>query len=60
MVALSLCYGIWKERKPIVHWKSENPRCLKRCDKFVLPVNFLGQKKAWMTGVIMKYMFLQD
>ena len=30
------------------------PKMLKEVDKSVLPVNFFGQKKAWMTGEIMK------
>ena len=42
-----------KKEKPIVIWKSEDPRCLKRFDKSVLPL-FFCQKKAWMTGEIMK------
>ena len=43
-----------KKEKPLLIWKSENPRCLKRFDKSVLPVNIFGQKKVWMTGKIMK------
>ena len=37
-----------KKEKPIVIWKSANPRCLKRFDKAVLPVDYYSQKKAWM------------
>ena len=33
-----------KKEKPIAIWKSENPRCLKRFDKSVLPVNFLVKR----------------
>ncbi len=42
------------KEKPIVIWTSANPRCLKRFDKSVLPVNYYDQKKAWMTGDIME------
>ena len=35
-----------KKEKSIVIWKSENPRCLKKFDKSVLPVKFfLVQRK---------------
>ena len=40
------------KEKPIVIWKSANPRCLKRFDKSALPVNYFSQKKAWMSGEI--------
>ena len=39
-----------KKEKPIVIWKSENPRCLRRFDKSLLPVTYFSQSKAWMTG----------
>ena len=39
--------------KPIVIWKSKNPRCLKKFNKGDLPVNFFSQKKSWMTGEIL-------
>ena len=42
------------KEKPIVIWKSANPRCLKRFDKSALPVNYFSQKKAWMSGEIME------
>lgn len=42
------------KEKPIVIWKSENPRCLKRFNKADLPVNYFSQKKSWMTGAIME------
>ena len=42
-----------KELKPIVIWKSENPRCFKKLNKSNLPVTYFSQKKAWMTGDIM-------
>ena len=42
------------KEKPVVIWKSENPRCLKRFDKSALPVDYFGQKKAWMDGKIME------
>ena len=48
------CYCGWKKRKPIVIWKSENPRCLKRLDKSLLPVDYYSQKNAWMNGDIME------
>lgn len=34
-------------------WKSENPRCLRRFDKSLLPVTYFSQAKAWMTGDIL-------
>ena len=43
-----------KKEKPIFIWKAENPRCLRRFDKSVLPVNYFAQSKAWMTGEIME------
>jgi len=43
-----------KKEKPIVIWKSENPRCLRRFDKSLLPVTYFSQPKAWMTGDIME------
>ena len=36
--------------KPVVIWRSKNPRCLRRFDKSALPVDYYSQKKAWMTG----------
>lgn len=42
------------KEKPVVIWKSENPRCLKRFDKNALPINYCSQKKAWMTSNIME------
>ena len=41
------------KEKPIVIWKSQTPRCLRKFDKSALPVHYFGQKKAWMTGEIM-------
>ena len=35
-----------KKEKPIMIWKSENPRCLKRFDKSVLPVDYYSQKNG--------------
>ena len=43
-----------KEGKPIVIWKSENPRCFKRFDKSLLPVEYYSQSKSWMTGEILE------
>ena len=43
-----------KKEKPIVIWKSENPRCLRRFDKSHLPVTYFSQPKAWMTGDILE------
>ena len=39
-----------QKEKPVVIWKSENPRCLQRFNKSCLPVSYYSQKKAWMTG----------
>ena len=41
------------EGKPIVIWKSENPRCFKGVKKEDLPVEYQSQPKAWMTGDIL-------
>ena len=43
-----------KKEKPIVIWKADNPRCLKKFDKALLPVDYYSQKKAWMDGEIME------
>ena len=43
-----------KEGKPIVIWKSENPRCFKRFDKSLLPVEYYSQSKSWMSGEILE------
>ena len=43
-----------KKERPIVIWTSENPRCLHRFDKSLLPVTYFSQPKAWMTGDIME------
>ena len=43
-----------KKEKAIVIWKSENPRCLRRFNKLLLPVSYFSQPKAWMTGDIME------
>ena len=40
------------KEKPIVIWKSDNPRCFKGVDKKSLPVSYYSQSKAWMTGDI--------
>lgn len=39
--------------KPVVIWKSKNPRCFKRIDISQLPVLHYNQPKAWMTSNIM-------
>ena len=41
------------ESKPIVIWKSDEPRCFKKVNKSQLPVQYFSQKKAWMTGGIL-------
>ena len=41
------------EAKPVVVWKSDNPRCFKKVDKSQLPVHYYSQQKAWMTGDIL-------
>ena len=33
------------EEKPILIWKSENPKCLRNFEKSALPVDYFGQKK---------------
>ena len=43
-----------KKEKPIVIWKSQNPRCFKKINKAQLPVDYYSQKKAWMEGEIME------
>ena len=43
-----------KREKPIVTWKSENPRCLCRFEKSLLPVTYFSEPKAWMTGDILE------
>ena len=43
-----------KKEKPIFIRRSKNPRCLRRFDKSLLPVNYFSQSKAWMTGEIME------
>ncbi len=42
------------KEKPVVIWKSKNPRGLQRFDKSVLPVNYFDQKNAWMTSEILE------
>lgn len=42
-----------EKEKPIVIWKSANPRCFRRFDKSLLPVRYYNQPKAWMTGEIL-------
>ena len=41
------------ESKPIVLWRSENPRCFKGIKKSELPVEYYSQAKAWMSGDIL-------
>ena len=46
--------GVGKsEGKPIIIWKSENPRYFKGINKSELPVEYFSQPKAWMTGEIL-------
>ena len=42
-----------KKEKPVVIWKSANPRCFRGVDKCQLPVKYYDQQKAWMTGEIL-------
>ena len=42
-----------EKEKPIVIWKSADPRCFRRFDKSLLPVRYYNQPKAWMTGEIL-------
>ena len=44
-----------KKEKPVVIWKAENPRCLKRFDKALLLVDYYSLKKAWMDGEFMEF-----
>ena len=37
------------KEKPIVIWKSKNPRCFKGIDKKSLPVTYYSQRNSWMT-----------
>ena len=41
------------EAMPVVIWKSDKPRCFKKVEKSQFPVQYLSQKKAWMTGEIL-------
>ena len=57
---LTLCFIVsaaGTKEKPIVIWKSAEPRCFKSFDKSLLPVNYYSQAKAWMTGEIMEFIF---
>ena len=54
-----ICTSGMKE-KPIAIAKSENPRCLKGFDKSLLPVTYFSQKKAWMTGEILRPFLLNS
>lgn len=42
-----------EKEKPVVIWKSANPRCFRGFDKCQLPVKYYDQQKAWMTGEIL-------
>ena len=47
-LTLPLCSSWMGEKiKPLLIWKSENPRALKGVDKKKLPVTYRSQKKAW-------------
>ena len=41
------------KEKPILIWKSETSRCLRKFHKSALPVDYFRQKKALMMGEIM-------
>ena len=41
------------KEKPIVIWKSANPRCLRGFNKSQLPVHYYDQSNAWMSGDIL-------
>lgn len=43
-----------KKERPVVIWNAENPTCLERFDKALLPVDYYSQNKAWMDGEIME------
>lgn len=42
--------AVGTKEKPVVMWRSENPRCLERFDKSAFPVHYFSQAKSWMTG----------
>ena len=44
--------AVGDKEKAVVIGKSENPRCFRGVDKPSLPVQYVSQKKAWMTGEI--------
>lgn len=48
------------KEKPIFIWKLANPHCLKTFDKSVLPVTYINQRKAWMTGDIRRPFLLNS
>ena len=41
------------KEKPIVIWKSANPRCFRGFNKSQLPVHYYDQSNAWMSGDIL-------
>ena len=43
-----------EKEKPLMIWKSENPRVLKGADKSKLPVTYRSQEKACMTILLFK------
>ena len=48
-----------QKEKPVVTWKSDNPRYMKNFDKSFLPVCYYSQRKAWMTGEILEAILTQ-
>lgn len=46
------------KNKPLLVYKSENPRAFKKISKISLPVHWKSNKKAWMTGKIFEDWFL--
>ena len=49
----SMVNAAGEKEKPVVIWKSANPRCFRGFDKCQLPVKYYDQQKAWMTGDIL-------
>ena len=54
-LTLLLTASLMREKeKPLMIWKSENPRVLKGADKSKLPVTYRSQEKACMTILLFK------
>jgi len=52
-ITVALCASMTGEKiKPIVIGKSQKPRCFNKIKPETLPVRYLANKRAWMTGGI--------